>query len=61
MKGKVREIRESVEEERRGKDARMHMMPWLDLQKAHLNIDLFAQGLQLRRTTGLAWVGDLQG
>jgi len=43
----VRGIRENEEEERSGKDARMHMMSWLDLQQAHLSIDLFAQGLQL--------------
>ena len=61
MKGKVKGIRENEEEERRRKDVRMHMMSWLDLQQAHLSIDLFAQGLQLCSITGLAGIRDLQG
>lgn len=31
MKGKVRGIRENEQEERRGEDACVHMMSWLDL------------------------------
>lgn len=61
MKGKVRGTGENEEEEKRGTDAHMHMMSWLDLQQAYLNIDLFAQGLQLCSITGLAWIRDLQG
>lgn len=57
----MRGIREKEEEEQTGKDARMHLMFWLDLQQAHLSIDLFAQGLQLCGTMGLAWIRDLQG
>lgn len=38
---KVRGTRENEEEERRGKDAFMHAMSWLDWQQAHLSIDLF--------------------
>lgn len=37
----MRGIRENEEEGRRGKDAFMHAMSWLDWQQAHLSIDLF--------------------
>lgn len=53
----MREIRENEGEERR-MDAHMHGKSWLDLQQAHLSIDLFAQGLQLRCIT---WSRCLQG
>lgn len=54
MKGKAGGIRENEQEERRAEDARVHVMSWRVLRQAHLNIDLFAQGLQLCNITGLA-------